>query len=41
MTTTRHISLEVALHWQSDHATHIDRRFFERLSLWRDRKSVV
>lgn len=36
MTTTRHISLEVALHWQSDHATHTDRRFFERLSLWRD-----
>lgn len=36
MTTTRHISLEAALHWRSAQAEHCDRRFFERLSLWRD-----
>jgi hypothetical protein len=36
MNTTRHIALEVALHWQSEHATHTDRRYFEKISLWRD-----
>lgn len=36
MTSTRHISLDVALHWQSAQAAHSDRRVFERLSLWRD-----
>lgn len=36
MTTTRHIALEVALHWRSVAAEHTDRRFFDRLSLWRD-----
>ncbi|MFP5504858.1 MAG: methyltransferase domain-containing protein [Gammaproteobacteria bacterium] len=36
MNTTRHIALEVALHWQSGHAAHSDRRHFEKISLWRD-----
>lgn len=36
MTTTRHIGLEVALHWHSARAEHTDRRYFERLSSWRD-----
>lgn len=36
MNTTRHIALEVALHWQSEQATHTDRRHFEKISLWRD-----
>ncbi len=29
-------SLEVALHWQSGDATHIDRHFFDRINFWRD-----
>jgi len=36
MGATRNISLEVALRWQSDHATHIDRQYFEKINLWRD-----
>ena len=36
MNTTRHIALEVALHWQSGEIAHTDRRHFERVSLWRD-----
>jgi len=36
MGVTRNISLEVALRWQSDHATHIDRQYFEKINLWRD-----
>lgn len=36
MNTTRHIALEVALHWQSEGIAHTDRRYFEKLSLWRD-----
>ena len=36
MNTTRTIALEVALHWTSAQATHSDRRYFEKVSLWRD-----
>ncbi|HEY9199444.1 MAG TPA: methyltransferase domain-containing protein [Gammaproteobacteria bacterium] len=36
MPLTRHISLEAALHWRSAQATHTDRHYFEKLSLWRD-----
>ena len=36
MAITRHIGLEIALHWNSVQGTHIDRRFFDKLSLWRD-----
>lgn len=36
MNTTRHIALEVAVHWQSDDIAHTDRRYFEKVSLWRD-----
>jgi len=30
------VNVELALHWQSRHARHIDRSFFERINLWRD-----
>ncbi|MBI5040002.1 MAG: methyltransferase domain-containing protein [Gammaproteobacteria bacterium] len=36
MKTTRNIAVEVALHWRSGQITHTDRRYFEKLSLWRD-----
>lgn len=36
MSTTRTIALEMALHWRSAETTHVDRRYFEKISLWRD-----
>ncbi len=36
MNTTRTLALEVALRWEDAQATHCDRRYFEKISLWRD-----
>jgi ubiquinone/menaquinone biosynthesis C-methylase UbiE len=36
MNTTRSIALEVAMHWNSGDISHCDRRYFEKISLWRD-----
>ncbi len=36
MNTTRAVALEVAVHWNSGHIAHCDRRYFEKVSLWRD-----
>ena len=36
MDRTKIVSVEVALKWQSLDATHIDRRYYGRVDLWRD-----
>jgi ubiquinone/menaquinone biosynthesis C-methylase UbiE len=36
MNTTRTIALEMAVHWRCDQAEHTDRRYFEKVSIWRD-----
>jgi hypothetical protein len=33
---TRNVALEVALNWNSVDASHVDRRYFDRINLWRD-----
>ncbi len=36
MSATRNIALEIALCWSSGQATHFDRRYFDKINLWRD-----
>lgn len=36
MSATRNIALEIALCWSSGQATHLDRRYFDKINLWRD-----
>ena len=33
---SKHASVEVALNWQSQDASHCERQFFERINFWRD-----
>ncbi len=36
MDHSRYCQIEFALHWESCDARHVDRRYFDHLSLWRD-----
>ena len=36
MDRSKYCQIEFSLHWQSGDATHTDRRYFERINLWRD-----